>query len=86
MSKKSKRNRARKKNLNQRINISVAPGREQIPAYSLVAPKAATDSSEASKYKILSERYKYVLPELKVISVISGIIFLVLFLLSFLLR
>ena len=86
MSKKSKRNRTRKKNLNQRIGTNVAVAREQMPVYSSATPQTSAGSSELSKYKILSERYQYVLPELKVIGIISGIIFLILIILSFLLR
>ena len=85
MSKKSKRNRARKRNLNQHIKSNVGVATEQTNTYTQSAPQAAVLTPESSKYKLLSERYQYVLPELKIIGVISGIIFLILIVLSFVL-
>ena len=74
MSKKSKRNRGRKRNLNQRIKSNVGVATEQTHTYSQAAPKAVVVSPESSKYKVLAERYQYVLPELKVIGIISGVL------------
>ena len=85
MSKKSKRNKAKKRNLDQRAKSRVGLQAEKTPAFSSTEKKVVEVSSESSKYQVLSQRYQYVLPELKVIGVISGIIFIVLIALSFVL-
>jgi len=85
MSKKSKRNKAKKRNLDQRAKSRVGLKAEKTPAFSSTDKKVVEVSSESSKYQALSQRYQYVLPELKVIGVISGIIFIVLIVLSFVL-
>jgi len=86
MSKKSKRNRAKKSNLGKGIESQVGLAKGQMPAHTLTESKVATASPESSKYVALSERYQYVMPELKIISLIAGILFLILIVLSFVLR
>ncbi len=86
MSKKSKRNRAKKSNLGKGIKSQVGLATGQMPAHTLTESKVATASPESSKYVALSERYQYVLPELKIIILVAGILFLILIVLSFVLR
>ena len=85
MSKKSKRNKAKKRYLDRQVKSRVGLTVEKTPAFSSTDIKVVEVSSESSKYQALSQRYQYVLPELKVIGVISGIIFIVLIVLSFIL-
>ena len=85
MSKKSKRNKVKKRNLDQRTKSNVGLTAEKTPASSSTYRKVVEETSDSSKYQVLSQRYEYVLPELKVIGIISGIIFIVLIALSFIL-
>ena len=86
MSKKSKRNKAKQKNLDKGIKSQVGLAAGQMPAHTLTESKVAAASPESSKYAAIAERYQYVLPELKIISLIAGILFLILVVLSFVLR
>jgi hypothetical protein len=85
MSKKSKRNRAKQRNPDTRIKSQVGLATGQMPGHTLTESKVTAASPESSKYAALSKQYQYVLPELKIISLIAGILFLILIVLSFVL-
>jgi hypothetical protein len=58
---------------------------ERVPATTQES-KVVASPSDVSPYATLSSRYQYVLPELKSIGIIAGILFLILIILSFVLR
>ncbi|MBM3166066.1 MAG: hypothetical protein FJZ83_00935 [Chloroflexi bacterium] len=85
MSKKSKRARARQRSLDRRLQPSSRVVAERTPATVQDSKSLAAPSGE-SLYAALSSRYQYVLPELRGIGIIAGILFLALIILSFVLR
>jgi len=85
MSKKSKRARARQRHLDRRLPPSTGLTTAHTSTTTMQDSKALT-SSEESPYVALSSRYRYVLPELRIIGIISGVLFFILIILSFVLR
>jgi hypothetical protein len=85
MSKRSRRARARQKSLDRRMQMRSGVMTERTTATTQES-RVVASASEVSPYAALSSRYQYVLPELKSIGIIAGILFLILIILSFALR
>jgi len=62
-----------------------APIERSYPTKPALEPKAATPSVAPAISSAQANRYQYILPELRLIGIISGTLFLILFILAFVL-
>ncbi len=62
-----------------------APVERSYPTKPTLEPKAATPSVASAISSAQANRYQYILPELRLIGIISGALFLILFILAFVL-
>ena len=87
MGKKSRRARARAR-AKQRAGgelVKSIPAERAYPAEPKLEPKAAVPSVEPAISSAQTRRYQYILPELRLIGIISGVLFIVLIVLAFIL-
>jgi hypothetical protein len=89
MGKKSRRARARAKaRAKQRVGSEPTrsmPAERVYPAEPKLEPKAAAPSVEPAISSTQATRYQYILPELRYIGIISGALFIILIVLTFVL-
>ena len=87
MGKKSRRARARAR-AKQRFGIEPTrsmPAERIYPAEPKLEPKAAVPSVGPAISSAQATRYQYILPELRLIGIISGVLFIILIVLAFIL-
>jgi hypothetical protein len=87
MGKKSRRARARAR-AKQRAGVELVksiPGERVHPAEPKPEPKAAAPSVEPAVSSAQTARYQYILPELRLIGIVSGVLFIILIILAFVL-
>ena len=87
MGKKSRRARARAR-AKQRAGgelVKSIPAERVHPAEPKLEPKAAAPSVEPAVSSAQTARYQYILPELRLIGIISGVLFIILVILAFVL-
>jgi len=61
------------------------PAERVYPAEPKLEPKAAVSSIEPAISSAQTARYQYILPELRLIGIISGVLFIILIILAFVL-
>jgi hypothetical protein len=84
MSKRSRRARARFKATQQVINRGEISRPE--PAKVTVEPKALKPVAEPPSVLAQTTRYRYILPELRRIGIVAGVLFIIIIVLSFIIR
>ena len=87
MGKKSRRARARARAKQRAVGefAKSMPAERVYPAEPKLGPKAAAPSVEPAISPVQVTRYQYVLPELRHIGIISGVLFIILIVLAFIL-